>query len=176
MIEIRPVRPDEFAEAGRITASAWQPAGDADERWLRFSARIADVAGRADITSVFVAVEGGRILASVTLELDGRMPDDVNPAPLRPGEAHIRLLGVAPEARRRGIARMLMEHCMRVAREHGKERLTLNTWSRNFGAQALYESMGFSRGEDIVAPTGFRAFTYEYALSDEADSRMAAAG
>lgn len=162
-IEVRPARPDEFEEAGRVTALAYgefvRP-NDAD--WQDYLARIGDVAGRADRTKVLVAVEEGRILGSVTLELDSRTEPDDDPLP--PDEAHVRMLGVHPEARRRGIARILMEACADQARRAGKRRITLNTTMRMRAAQAMYESLGFSRMEDRVFPDGFVLLGYSKEL------------
>ena len=39
----------------------------------------------------------------MTLELEDRIGDEENPTPLLPDEAHVRLLGVAPGALRRGL-------------------------------------------------------------------------
>ena len=71
-----------------------------EEPWERYLEHIADVAGRADRTTIMVAVEDGRILGSATLELDGRVDEDERPAAGRPCEAHIRMLGVAPDGAR----------------------------------------------------------------------------
>jgi ribosomal protein S18 acetylase RimI-like enzyme len=104
MVEVRRVRPDEYAEAGAVTASAWPPLGSPyDADWLVFQARIADVASRDAVANVFVASEGGHILGSVTLEMDERVADEDNPTPLAPDEAHVRLLAVTPAARRRRV-------------------------------------------------------------------------
>ena len=64
-----------------------------------------------------VAVEDGRVLGSLTLELDGRVRDEGEEGqrPLEPQEAHIRMLGVDPAARARGVARALMAESESVA-------------------------------------------------------------
>jgi len=63
-------------------------------------------------------------------------------------------LFVSPAARRRGVAKALVQR----AREHGLEtgvvRLTLQTAHDNLRAQALYESLGWVRQDGM----------YEYAL------------
>lgn len=165
MIEISEVTPDEYEEAGRINASAWQRWDDADaEAWERFSQPIADVASRARVASVFVASKNRQILGSVTLELTTRLPDEDNPGALAEDEAHVRLLGVAPGAQRHGIGRRLMDHCISVARAHGKHRLTVNTSDGNAAAQMLYEGMGFVRGPDVIRPNGLVIRSYELAL------------
>ena len=108
-LEIRPVRPDEHEQAGRVTALAYREfVGPDDSGWEEYLRHIADVEGRAGSATVLVAIDVGRILGSATLELDGRIDDD--DPPLHAEEAHIRMLGVQPEARGRGIARCPLCH------------------------------------------------------------------
>ncbi|HEY5266108.1 MAG TPA: GNAT family N-acetyltransferase [Acidimicrobiales bacterium] len=165
MIEIRRVRPDEYVAAGEVTASAWEPTGSIeDQEWLMFRARIADVAGRDDVAAVYVATEGGRILGSVTLEMEDRIVDGENSVPLTPDEAHVRVLGVAPAARRRAVGQTLMTHCANVARQNGKDRLTLNTSLKNLAAQSFYESIGYERQDDIDLEDGSKLCSYELNL------------
>jgi ribosomal protein S18 acetylase RimI-like enzyme len=161
-IEVREATPDEHEEAGRVTALAYREfARPDDPDWERYLARIADVRARAERTTILVAVEEGRILGSVTLELDGRTEDEDADAPLAPDEAHLRMLGVHPEARRRGVARALVQACIERARAAGRRRVTLNTTSRMRAAQAMYEGMGFRRTPDRVFPDGFVLLGYE---------------
>lgn len=159
-IEIRPARPDEYAEAGRVTALAYLEFADLDDpEWVEYLDRIADVAARAARTRVLVAVDDRRILGSITLELAARIEEDSG-EPLDPDEAHVRMLGVHPDARRRGIGRLLMEACMDEARSAGRGLMTLHTTERMRAAQRMYESLGFDRAEDHVFPDGFRLLGY----------------
>jgi ribosomal protein S18 acetylase RimI-like enzyme len=161
-VEIRAVRPQEREEAGRVTADAYREYARGDD-WMAYLEEIADVAGRAQRTTVLVAVEDRRILGSTTLELDRRVSegeDNVEGARLPPHEAHIRMLGVAPEAQGRGIGRALMEESIRIAREHGKTLMTLNTTERMKTAQRMYESMGFVRQQDWQVDEEFKLLTY----------------
>jgi ribosomal protein S18 acetylase RimI-like enzyme len=150
-VEIRPVRPDEYELAGRVTADAYREYARGDD-WPDYLERLADVAGRAQRTTVLVAVEGDRILGTVTLELDRRVEeerqDHLEAQRLPAHECHIRMLAVAPVAQRRGIGRALMEECMRIARENGKTMMTLNTAARMEAARRMYEAMGFERLPD----------------------------
>jgi ribosomal protein S18 acetylase RimI-like enzyme len=52
-------------------------------------------------------------------------------------------LFVAPEARRSGTGRRLMEAAHTIAQEHGAVTVELETAHTNTAAQALYESMGY---------------------------------
>ena len=167
-IEIRPVRPDEYEEAGRVTALAYTEfvprRSKAD--WEDYLARIADVADRAGRTTVLAAVEDGRVLGTVTLELTGRTEagHEHDDDPLPAEEAHIRMLGVHPDTRGRGIGRALMDASIEHARAAGKTLITLNTTERMRAAQAMYESMGFMREPDRVFDDGFVLMSYSLRL------------
>lgn len=161
MIEVRRVRPEEYVDAGEVTASAWGTTGSLeDRRWVSFRARIADVASRDAVAAVYIATEDDRILGSVTLEMQDRIVDEENSAPLAPEEAHVRVLGVAPAERRRAVGQMLMRHSANVARQNGKVRLTLNTSVKNLVAQRFYETIGYVRLPDIELEDGPRLCAY----------------
>jgi ribosomal protein S18 acetylase RimI-like enzyme len=154
-VELRRARPEEYEEAGRVTALAYREfAVPGDEGWERYLAEIADVAGRAGRTLVLVAVDGERILGSVTLELERRLPGSRRP--LFPGEAHMRMLGVEPGSRRRGVGRSLVSACLEEARRSGKTLLTLNTMPWMVAARKLYESMGFERARETARMLSYR--------------------
>lgn len=52
-------------------------------------------------------------------------------------------LATAPDFRRRGVARALLEEAERLARERGLRYVALDTWTDNRPALALYAGMGF---------------------------------
>jgi len=58
-------------------------------------------------------------------------------------------LYVPPRARRRGVARALLEAAARRAGRDGKLRMTLSTANTNVNAQALYESLGWERDNEF---------------------------
>jgi ribosomal protein S18 acetylase RimI-like enzyme len=162
-IEVRRARPEEHEEAGRVTALAYREfVGPGETAWEEYLDRIADVGSRARFAPVLVAVEEGRILGSATLELDARIDDD--DPPLRPDEAQIRMLGVHPDARRRGVAGRLMAAAEEEARRAGRSRVTLHTTSRMKAARKMYEDLGYRRLADRVFPDGFVLLTYERAI------------
>lgn len=61
------------------------------------------------------------------------------------GEMEILTVGVAPAARRRGVARALIAAALPAARELGAEAAFLEVAVDNDGAIALYETLGFAR-------------------------------
>lgn len=156
-IEIREARPEEYEETGVMTANAYKEFFS-DGGHHPYLEEIADVAGRAPRTTILVAVEGDRIIGSATLELDDRTSDEVGP--LAPDEAHIRMLGVHPEARGAGVGKLLMAECEERARRTGRTRMTLNTTTFMRAARAMYASLGYERSEDRVLSDGFVLLGY----------------
>src|SRR5207248_6009016 len=118
------------------------------EDWRGYLAQIADVGARVDRTAVLIALEEpeGRIIGSVTIEEDDVIGDD--DSEIEPGASHIRMLGVDPSARGRGVGQALMRAAMDRARSLGKRFVTLRTTERMLAAQRMYETMGFSADPD----------------------------
>jgi ribosomal protein S18 acetylase RimI-like enzyme len=157
-IEIREARPEEYEETGIVTADAYREFFSDGDDLRAYLEEIADVAGRAPRTTLLVAVDGDRIIGSATLELDGRTDEDA--VPLAPDEAHIRMLGVHPDARGEGVGRQLMAECEDRAREAGRSRMTLHTTTLMRAAREMYASLGYERSEDRVFPDGFVLLGY----------------
>jgi ribosomal protein S18 acetylase RimI-like enzyme len=121
---------DEFATA--MEPSAWKALESAMNAVLRDSAD----------AQIIVADDDGRIVGSVFLYPANARPygdGDVLASP------EFRLLAVAPNARGRGVARALVEECIRRAKAHGATELGLHTSKSLTAAIALYERLGFTR-------------------------------
>jgi len=59
-------------------------------------------------------------------------------------------LFVAPEARKSGHARQLMNHLTTLLTAEGADRISLDTATSNKAAQALYESLGYQREAEFL--------------------------
>jgi GNAT superfamily N-acetyltransferase len=167
-VRVRPVRPEEYQEAGAVTLLAYREFMPPDGDWGGYEKRLADVAGRATRALVLVADLDGTIAGTATLELDQRISSDSEQQPpLEADEAHLRMLGVHPNNRKLGIGHLLVDACIEHARTRGKRRLTLDTTERMVGARALYEGMGFTfRGYADRIP-GMTLMIYERDISGE---------
>ena len=165
-IEVRAVRPGEYAEAGEATARAFvEFAPPQDPEWQWYLTSIADVGARSQRSAVLAALVDGTIAGTATLELDRHIQDNDDwRAPLAADEAHLRMLGVDPLYRRRGVARALMDATIALAQHHRRSRFTLETIPEMRAALHLYESMGFvARGQREVQP-GLILLDYELRL------------
>jgi len=85
---------------------------------------------------VLGAMEGGELVATVTLHLDC--------PPNQPHRGEIAKMMTRRSHRRRGIARALMLQAERIAQERGRTLLTLDT-ATDDGAGPLYEQLGYVR-------------------------------
>lgn len=59
-------------------------------------------------------------------------------------------LFVAPQARKAGYARQLMNHLTTLLTAEGADRISLDTATSNKAAQALYESLGYQRESEFL--------------------------
>ena len=80
--------------------------------------------------------------------------------------AYVTTVDVAPEFRRRGLARMLVERAEREAAAAGVSYAGLHVWTENAGAISMYEELGYRRArlaQDFYAP-GTSAWVYRKRL------------
>ncbi|MFG3103431.1 GNAT family N-acetyltransferase [Streptomyces sp. NPDC048182] len=143
---IRPAAPTEYATLGEITAHAYLQDGlldfGEDDAYL---GELRDVAKRAADAEVLVAAADGRVLGGVAFVPSGGPMADI----AGPGEAEIRMLAVAHEARGRGVGEALVRACVERARAvEGCRGVVLSTQRAMRGAHRLYERLGFRRSPE----------------------------
>lgn len=144
-VTIREALPVELDAAGEIVERAYGTLpGPHHPEYL---ASIRDAARRARHCSILVAIDApsGELLGSVSYVPDARNPY----AELeRDGEAGFRMLGVAPEARGRGIGEALVRTCIARAQAAGRSGIAISTVPTMEAAHRLYERLGFQRAPD----------------------------
>ena len=114
----------------------------------------------------FVAERDGEIVGSAALYEPGVEAYGTLAASARWPE--VRLVAVAPSARSLGIARALVNECVRRARAAGATSLGLHTSKSMSAAMRLYERMGFVRdpASDFHPPGAELVEGYRLSLSD----------
>jgi ribosomal protein S18 acetylase RimI-like enzyme len=139
-VHVRLVRSDEVEAVAELVVRAYTSDFELNDAYL---ADIAAVAERARDHQVWVATDAstGALLGTASTPVVGGV---ISPL-ARPGELDFRFLGVAAEARRRGVGEVLVEHVLRLARIRGLDRVVLNTGPDMVSAQRLYERLGFER-------------------------------
>lgn len=165
-ISVRAARDAELDQAGDAVRAAYQADGHGVGDYLDV---IADARTRARDAEIAVAVDPlGRITGSVTLVGAGSAWAELAQAP---GDTEIRMLGVRPEDRGRGIGRALMEWCIEHARELGARRLLLATQPTMTAAHRVYDQLGFTRRPELdFSPVPrVHLLAFELPLSAQAD-------
>lgn len=140
---IRQARPDELEAVGELVVRAYREGGhiSATSEYTRVLRDAADRAANADL---LVAVDGDKLLGSVTAARHGGRYADV----AVPGEMEFRMLAVAPEAAGRGVGRALVRAVIDMAREEGLRRVVLSSQASMTFAHRLYRSLGFRRAAE----------------------------
>lgn len=108
------------------------------------------VATLADIgpAEQLVVEQGGTLVGTVLLYPPRRLSLPQGDSVEMPWP-EVRLLAVAPAARRRGIGGALMQECVRRARQSGARALSLHTTDLMQTAMRMYERMGFARAPEL---------------------------
>ncbi len=169
---IRPVRPEEYGPLGELTVAAYHSVPDVGDNQEAYDRQLRDVATRAEVSCVLVAVGlAGELLGGVTYV---RGPDDPYSEQLAEDEAGMRMLAVDPIRHGQGIGRALTQACLDRAREAGRERLVLHTGGWMPTAIRLYERMGFVRVPEIdftPAPNiGLIGYAFNLTLAEGAEA------
>ena len=140
-VMVREARPDELEAIGELRVAAYRadgflPATSGYAATLR--ALGADGQGE-----VLAAVDGGQVIGTVMLQAwpAGQMAQG-------PGEAEIRALAVAPDARGRGVGAALVSAVVERAAGQGIRQLVLLTLPQMRAAHYLYTQAGFRRLPD----------------------------
>lgn len=145
---VRLARPDDYPVLGELTVEAYA-AVDPAVMESDYADELRDVAGRAGGADVLVAVDGrsnGTVLGGVTY-----VPDVSSPSAefADADAAGIRMLAVAPGARRRGVGEALTLACIERARAAGRGQIVLHSTDRMTAAHRLYRRLGFVRDPSL---------------------------
>jgi ribosomal protein S18 acetylase RimI-like enzyme len=151
-ILIREARAEELAAVESLVKAAYRefqelvPAAG----WERWMASIAETVRSPD-GALIVAESGGRLCGAVqfypdaTRSAQGQWP---------PGSGTIRILGVEPRCRGRGLGTRLTEECLRRARELKLPTIFLYTGEFMLSARHIYEKLGFNRAPEFDRDPG----------------------
>lgn len=141
---IRTARPEEFEAIGEIAVRAYVEGGFVSSATSGYAVELRDAADRAQRAELLVALDGDKVVGSVTLVRHGSVYSEL----ARPGEVEFRMLAVAPEAARRGVGRLLVQAVLDRAHADGSVRVVLFSLESMTVAHRLYGRMGFVRIPD----------------------------
>ena len=139
---IRVAQPADLTVAGDVVAGAYLNDLTVSGGYVNF---LRDVATPAREAVLLVAVDDDEVIGSVTYAIGGTPLAQRATAQ----EAELRMLGVSPSARGRGVAEALVAECIDRARRDGVRRIVLSTQPEMLAARRLYLRLGFVRQPDL---------------------------
>ncbi len=151
-IVIRDAQPRDRDQIREVTLAAFEQysAVMPHSNWEEYRASIVETLANATPAEQIVAEQDGEIVGTVLLYPKEIVLDLSDETSIRVPTPEIRLLAVAPHARRQGVGESLLFECIRRARNWGASAITLHTLDLMQDALRLYESVGFSR-DPVVA-------------------------
>lgn len=160
--EIRLARADELEAAGAVVVEAYLAGGFLDNAEAGYAEKLADTAGRARDAELYVALLDDKVVGCVTYCPVGTPWGEI----AGPDEGEFRMLGVAPEARGRGIGLALTQKCLDRSRELGYSGVVLSSLPTMASAHRMYEGLGFRRApeRDWSPAPGVLLWAYELTL------------
>ena len=142
-IHVRPARTSELADIGDLTVAAYLADGAVTED-DDYTERLRDAVTRAREAELYVAVLPDlpeTIAGTVTYCPQGSPWSEL----AQPGEGEFRMLAVATQARRRGVAEALVGVCLERSRELGCSAVVLCSLPVQQAAHRIYRRLGFRR-------------------------------
>jgi len=111
-------------------------------------------------SKIFVCEDGNMLIGMAYLVPSG------NPTHIYPADwSYVRMVGVDPSHRGKGIAKRLTQLCVDYARETNEKIVGLHTSEKMEDARHIYESIGFSIYKEIDPIYGMRYFLYRLELT-----------
>jgi len=142
---IRPARTTDRGAIARLTLAAYREYASvmAPDAWHALDQAIrSSLTDDTNVTRLVAELDGAIVGSAALYAPDSAAYGSL--ASLTPWP-EVRLVAVDPSVRGRGVARALVDECIRRARENGADTLGLHTSRSMRAAKQLYERMGFVR-------------------------------
>jgi GNAT superfamily N-acetyltransferase len=153
-VKVRRALPTEHAEIGKLMAEVYSaldgfPKEDEQPTYYGMLRNVGYLAEKAG-TEILVAVsEEDNMLGAVVFFDDMENYGSGGIATREKNSGGIRLLAVRPEARGKGIGKLLTYACIEKGRQLKRAQLILHTTKAMKNAWTMYEGMGFVRSDDL---------------------------
>jgi GNAT superfamily N-acetyltransferase len=153
-VAVRDLSPDETAILGRMLVDVYAnlpgfPTPGEQPDYYRMLADIGRFADRPATRVLGALGVDGTLLGGLVYFADMAQYGSAGIATTLRQVSGIRLLGVHPAARGRGVGKALTARCIRLARQAGHREVVLHTTRAMRVAWAMYESLGFTRAPDL---------------------------
>ncbi|MBE0649273.1 MAG: GNAT family N-acetyltransferase [Bacteroidales bacterium] len=151
---VRNARPEEFEKAGKLLVRVYSqlegfPKPSEMPDYYKMLANVGLLTQNPE-TELLVAVSFlGEIAGAVVYIGDMKYYGSGGTATQEKNASGFRLLGVDEATRGHGVGRLLINECMRKAREAKQKQVIIHTTRSMQTAWKIYENMGFKRSADL---------------------------
>lgn len=144
----------EYAEIGALMADVYSslegfPSRADQPTYYSLFDNLATLVDNSATDLITARDDSDKLLGSVIYFADMKYYGSGGAATSLQNTSGLRLLAVNPDARGNGIGRALTQQCIEMAREKQQTQVALHTTQYMNSAWVLYESMGFTRFEEI---------------------------
>ncbi|ULQ54911.1 GNAT family N-acetyltransferase [Flavihumibacter rivuli] len=152
--QVRNAMPDEFAEIGKLMIQVYSqldgfPKETEQPQYYQMLANVGELTNKPS-AELLVAVDAEeRISGAVVYFGDMSQYGSDGTATNEQNAAGFRLLAVSPEARGKGIGKLLTLECIAKARQQQLEQVIIHTTKAMQTAWDMYERIGFKRSTDL---------------------------
>lgn len=151
---VRNARPEEFPAIGRLMVEVYSqlegfPKKSDQPEYYDMLANIGEIT-KKQYTELLIAVSSeGVIAGAVVYFSDMSSYGSGGTATAEKNASGFRLLAVDPNARGKGIGKLLTQACIEKARKDRNEQLIIHSTEFMQVAWKMYERMGFKRSKDL---------------------------
>jgi GNAT superfamily N-acetyltransferase len=151
---VRNAKPEEFDEIGKLMVKVYSqldgfPKESEQPNYYKMLAGIGELTAQP-ATQLLAAISGdGKIAGAVVYFSDMKYYGSGGTATTEENAAGFRLLGVDPSIRGKGIGKLLVDECIKKAKDEKLSQIIIHTTMAMKIAWKMYENLGFKRSEDL---------------------------
>jgi len=151
---VRGARFNEFEGMGKLMVQVYSqldgfPTISEQPDYYHMLANIGDFTHNPDTELLVAASPEGKIAGAVVYFGDMQYYGSGGSAASEKNAAGFRLLAVDPLLRGHGVGKLLVNYCIKKARDQGLTQLIIHTTKTMQTAWTMYESLGFKRSENL---------------------------
>ena len=153
-IEIRNAKPEEFADIGKLMVRVYSqlegfPKESEQPEYYRMLLNVGELTEQ-DHTELLAAITDDKIVVGAVLYFsDLENYGSGGSITKIKNVSGFRLLAVDPDARGKGIGKLLSKECINRAKKHNHKQLFIHSTESMKVAWGMYERLGFLRYEEI---------------------------
>ncbi|MTI22057.1 GNAT family N-acetyltransferase [Fulvivirga sp. RKSG066] len=151
---VRDAKPTEFEQIGELMVKVYSqldgfPTAEEQPDYYKMLAEIGELTKNEGIRLFTAVNEKDEIVGAVVYIKDMKDYGSGGIATMEQNAAGFRLLAVDPEARGKGIGKLLTNACIDQAKEDGRGQVIIHSTEAMDIAWGMYEKIGFKRSIDL---------------------------